>query len=127
MLTGELHTVFGWTVHVGPDPNPRSLRNFCVQANAAEMLRLACCELTEAGILVCCPVHDAILAEAPLDQCEDVATEAQQLMRKASEIVLSGFPLRTDVTIVRYPDRYRDPRGATVWNTVCELCGIPSE
>jgi len=41
MLTGSLHTVFGWHVHVGENPNPRSLRNFPMQANGAEMLRLA--------------------------------------------------------------------------------------
>jgi hypothetical protein len=39
MLHGSLHTVFGWTVHVGEEPNPRSLRNFPMQANGAEMLR----------------------------------------------------------------------------------------
>ena len=43
MLRGYLETVFGWCVHVGPDANPRSLRNFPLQANGAEMLRLACC------------------------------------------------------------------------------------
>ena len=42
MLTGSLHTVFGWHLHVGEKPNPRSLRNFPMQANGAEMLRLAC-------------------------------------------------------------------------------------
>ena len=49
MLTGALHTVFGWHVHVGENPNPRSLRNFPMQANGAEMLRLACCLATERG------------------------------------------------------------------------------
>ena len=42
MLLNRLHTVFGWTVRVGPDANPRSLRNFPCQANGAEMMRLAC-------------------------------------------------------------------------------------
>ncbi len=36
----------------GPDPKPTSLRNFPVQANGAEMLRLACCLLTERGVAV---------------------------------------------------------------------------
>jgi hypothetical protein len=42
MLTSTLHTVFGWRIHVDENPNPRSLRNFPMQANGAEMLRLAC-------------------------------------------------------------------------------------
>jgi hypothetical protein len=46
MLTGELRTVFGWTVRVGQDANPRSLRNFPMQANGAEMMRLAACLAT---------------------------------------------------------------------------------
>src|SRR5262249_46921000 len=43
MLGGRLHTVFGWQMHVGPHANPRSLRNFPMQATGAEMMRLACC------------------------------------------------------------------------------------
>jgi hypothetical protein len=50
MLTGRLHTVFGWHVHVPPNANARSLSNFPMQANGAEMLRLACCFGTEQGI-----------------------------------------------------------------------------
>jgi DNA polymerase I len=46
------------------------LRNFPAQANAAEMLRLACCLTTEAGIEVCAPVHDAMLICAPLDRLD---------------------------------------------------------
>ena len=42
---------------------PTTLRNFPMQANGAEMLRLACCLATERGIEVCAPVHDALLVE----------------------------------------------------------------
>ena len=31
MLAGRLRTVFGWELEVGPDANPRSLRNFPMQ------------------------------------------------------------------------------------------------
>jgi hypothetical protein len=44
--------------------------------------------------------------------------DTQAAMRRASEIVLSGFPLRTDAKIIRHPDRYRDERGARVWELV---------
>ena len=53
MLRGWLQTVFGWRVHVGPEANPRSLANFPMQANGAQMLRLACGLATERGIKVC--------------------------------------------------------------------------
>jgi hypothetical protein len=121
MLRGSLHSVFGWLVHVGQLANPRSLMNFPMQANGAEILRLACCLLTEAGITVCAPVHDAVLVEADESQIEDVVTETQSLMQMAGEIILDGFKLRTDVEIVRYPDRYFDKRGTEIWHTVMQI------
>ena len=121
MLTGSLHTVFGWHVHVGENPNPRSLRNFPMQANGAEMLRLASCLATERGIEVCAPVHDAVLICAPLDRLdEDVAT-MRAAMAEASRIVLDGFELGTDVSITRWPDRYMDGRGRVMWDRVMGL------
>jgi hypothetical protein len=121
MLSGRLRTVFGWTVHVGPDANPRSLRNFPMQANGAEMMRLACCLATERGITVCCPVHDALLVEGPADGIEETVARTQAVMREASELVLPGFPLRTDAKVVRYPERYIDDRGRRMWETVATL------
>jgi len=70
MLGGTLRTVFGWQMQAGTNPNPRSLRNFPMQAHGAEMLRLACCLCTERGITVCAPVHDAVLIEARLEDIE---------------------------------------------------------
>jgi len=123
LLHGKLWTVFGWSIRVGTDPNPRSLRNFPMQANGAEMLRLACCLATEAGVRVCAPVHDAILIEAPLEVLDEQIDRTQALMAQASEIVLGGFRLGTDAEVVRYPERYRDKRGTTMWATVWEIIG----
>jgi hypothetical protein len=121
MLTSTLHTTFGWCIHVDENPNPRSLRNFPMQANGAEMLRLACCLATERGIEVCAPVHDAVLICAPLDRLEDDIASMRAAMAEASKIVLAGFELRTDAMRVRYPDRYQDPRGTEMWKRVIEL------
>ena len=49
ILTGRLSTVFGWPIHVTDNARPTALRNFPMQANGAEMLRLACCLATERG------------------------------------------------------------------------------
>lgn len=121
MVYGRLHTVFGWTIHVGADANPRSLRNFPMQANGAEMLRLACCYATEQGIEVCAPVHDAILIHSPLGRLEQDVEAAQEAMAQASVAVLGGFRLRADAKLVRYPDRYRDERGVRMWDTVEQI------
>ncbi len=86
MLLGVIHTVFGWPVHVGERSNPRSLRNFPMQANGAEMLRIACCLATERGVEVCAPVHDAVLICAPFDRLEaDIAT-MRAAMAEASRL-----------------------------------------
>jgi len=42
-------------------------------------------------------------------------------MREASEGVLPGFPLRTEAKVVKYPQRFKDARGAEMWETVCRL------
>ena len=121
MLTGSLHTVFGWRLQVAPDANDRSLRNFPMQANGAEMLRLACCLGTERGIEVCAPVHDAVLICAPLDRLDVDVARMQDATREASQIVLNGFELGTDAYVVRYPERYMDSRGAVMWQRVMAL------
>ncbi len=121
VLYGWLPTVFGWRVHVGPEVNPRSLANFPMQANGAEMLRLACCWLTEAGIEVCAPVHDALLIEADSDRIDAEVAKAQAIMLDAGRAVLDGFELRSEAKVVRYPDRYSDPRGDESWTRVMAI------
>jgi hypothetical protein len=118
LLHNFIPTIFGWTLHVGPDVNPRSLRNFPMQANGAEMLRLACCRATEAGLQICAPIHDAAVVEAPLDGLDAAVAQTQQVLTDASAVVLGGFRLRTDVKVYRYPERFDDPRGASMWEAV---------
>jgi hypothetical protein len=121
MLTSCLHTVFGWRVQVPVFSNERSLRNFPMQANGAEMLRLACCLGTEQRIEICAPVHDAVLICASLDRLDADVRRMQDIMREASRIVLNEFELGTDATLVRHPDRYMDERGSVMWTRVMEL------
>jgi len=121
MLTGTLHTVFGWHIHIGENSNPRSLRNFPMQANGAEMLRLACCLATERGIEVCAPVHDAMLICAPAGRIEEDIAGMRAAMAEASRAVLNGFELGTDAAMVLYPDRYMDAGGQVMWDRVTKL------
>lgn len=125
VLGGKLWTNFGWEIQVGNNMNERSLRNFPMQAHGAEMLRITCILLTRAGIRICALVHDAILIEAPLDDLDSIIEKTQELMREASRIVLSGFELFSEAKAVRYPDRYMDERGLTMWNTVMNLLNEP--
>jgi hypothetical protein len=45
----------------------------------------------------------------------------QEIMREASRIVLDGFELGTDATVVRHPERYMDERGKVMWQRVMAL------
>jgi hypothetical protein len=121
VLTGSISTVFGWTVHVVEGFNPRSLRNFPVQGNGADMMRIAACLATERGIEVCAPVHDAFLICAPLDALDDAVAAMRAAMAEASRTVLDGFALETDAAVVRYPNRYGDPRGRVMWDRVWKI------
>jgi hypothetical protein len=121
MLGGRVRTAFGWQVYTGPKTSGRSVRNFPMQAGGAEMLRLATCLAVERGIRVCGLIHDAMLVEAALPDIEAVVQQTQAAMQEASEQVLPGFPLRTEASVVRYPDRYQDPRGIGMWTLVQSL------
>ena len=90
------------------------------------MLRLACIFATERGINVCAPVHDALLVEGADGEIEAVVDATQAAMREASEVVLSGFRIRTEAKIVRRPGRYMDPRGERFWREVWDLIGHPT-
>ena len=104
MLGLPIGTVFGWHVRAGsgfssrgrlaiPATAPgRSMLNFPMQANGAEMMRLAACLATERGIEVCAPVHDAFLICAPIDRIEADTAAMRAAMDEAARAVLDGFP-----------------------------------
>lgn len=121
MTTNQLHTVYGWTIRIGADVNPRSLRNFPCQANGAEMLRIAASLATEREVEVVAPVHDALMICAPLDRLDHDTACMRQAMAEASRAVLGGFEVRTDVATVKYPDRFMDERGTVMWSRVMDL------
>jgi DNA polymerase-1 len=118
LLRREISTYFGWRASVVEGVKPTTLQNFPAQAHGAEMLRLACCLITERGIQLCCPIHDAVLIEAGVDAIEEAVAQTRQCMAEASRVVLNGFEIRTDAEIIRYPDRYMDPRGQRMWGLV---------
>jgi hypothetical protein len=104
-------TVFDWEHRFEERPKVNSVRNFHMQANGAEMLRLACCLGTENGIHICAPVHDAVLVMAPIDRLEADIVRMCNYMAEASRVVLAGFELRTDCHTYLHPNHYHDPKG----------------
>jgi DNA polymerase I len=127
LQTGRMRTAMGWTCRTGvTELNERSLRNWPVQAAGADILRIACIMATRHGVRLLASVHDAALIEAPIERIEADVALMREIMRRASRAVLNAtaagpHELRTDVNIVRHPDRYSDPRGVEVWEKVLGL------
>ena len=122
-----MQTVMGWKMKVPPrinsqeGPNMRSLANFPMQANGSEMLRVAVINAHHLGVEICATVHDALLIQAPLDLIDKAALDTQQAMKEASESILKGFSLKTDMEFVRWPDSFCDERGAGMWRKIMKL------
>jgi hypothetical protein len=118
-----IETRLRWRHGVDCTTKTRTLLNFPMQAHGAEMLRLALCEATEYGLLVCAPIHDAILLLNPSRRWEEDTAKLASFMRKASAQLLDGFELRIESQAFHYPDRFTDKRGTAMWNLVTDLIG----
>lgn len=136
MLGFPIQTVFGWPIKPGDEPNPRSMLNFPMQANGAEMMRVAVCLAVERGIDVVAPVHDALMIIAPLDRIDADVRTTKDIMVAASHAVLAGFEVEAECEefdedgellvfpqIIRYPNRYVDKRGDVMWKKLVKLVG----
>ena len=117
-LMGKIHTVFGWQLLVNHKTKLRTLLNFPMQANGAEILRLACCFLFEAGFKVCAPVHDAVLIECAVEDIPDTLHDAKLILAKASRIVLDGFELRTGEQIIEHPQTLSCDSSHDIWQII---------
>jgi len=124
LSSGQMWTCFGWTRYLDQPESARSIRNWPIQSHGAEILRIAVIWANRYGLRLLGTVHDAILIEAPIDRIDRDVALLQEIMRRASRVVLSAagqeFALRASATIVRYPRRYSDPRGALMWRIVSE-------
>jgi hypothetical protein len=118
-LMGELTAVFGWRIHSSAE-SVRTIRNFPMQANGSEMLRLGSVFAMQAGVSIIALIHDAILIEAYEPEIEHAVALTETAMRRASELVLAGFKLRTEARIIRHPDRFDEERGRTMWHWITE-------
>jgi hypothetical protein len=122
--TRALETVYGWRMRILHNARSGTISNFPMQANGAEMLRLACCFAVDRNIPIIAPIHDALLVEGPVTDIEDIAHEMQQCMVDASRAVLGGPAVRVDMSKpLTFPDRYVDGRDGSgeLWDTTMRL------
>src|SRR5262249_43486451 len=121
LITQRTPTVFDWHLHVGDATKLRTLQNFPMQANGAEMLRLACWLRNGRGIEIVAPVHVPVPIVAPADHLEADVGAMGVCMSEASRVILAGFELGSDAKIVKYPNRFMDERGEAMWRRVMGL------
>lgn len=118
MLNRRIETVFGWPLRLSHSPNKRTLYNFPMQGNGAEMLRLAAWQMCEAGIVPSMLVHDGLLIE--VSDKEQIA-QAIDIMKTAGRDVCGGFEIGVDIDQeLRAGARYRDKRQVAkdMWDTM---------
>jgi hypothetical protein len=121
MLTRRMETQFGWPLHLSSSPNKRTLYNFPMQGNGAEMLRLAAWHLCEAGIVPNMLIHDGILIEA---HNEVQIAQAIEIMKAAGRDVCNGFEIGVDVDQrLERGARYQDKRPVAqrMWQTIMNV------
>ncbi|WP_461331174.1 DNA polymerase [Bradyrhizobium elkanii] len=120
LISRRMRTVFGWPRRMIGGEKVTSIRNFPMQANGAEMMRIAAIGGVSAGIELCAPVHDAFLIAAPPNRLDHDVETMRSIMTKAGEVVC-GVPIRTEAKLIRYPSRYMEDRGIDMWNRVMRL------
>jgi len=121
MLDRRMESVFGWPLHISTSPNPRSLYNFPMQANGAEMLRLAAQRLCDVGLVPSMLVHDGILLEVENDEQIDQAVD---VMRWAGRTVCNGFEIGVDIDQkliggASYQDKR--PMAGAMWASIMDV------
>ena len=120
MLDRQLETQFGWRLYLSNSPNKRTLYNFPMQGNGAEMLRLAACQLCEIGIVPNMLIHDGLLLE--VSNKEQIA-QAIDIMKAAGRDVCGGLEIGVDVDqMLENGARYRDKRPVAkkMWETMMQ-------
>jgi hypothetical protein len=121
MLNRRIESVYGWPLRLTTSPNKRTLYNFPMQSNGAEMLRLAAWRLCEAGLIPSMLVHDGILLEL---QNQEQIDHAIAIMRAAGRDVCDGFEVGVDIDQrLEHGARYVDKRGLAkaMWATIMQV------
>ena len=117
----EISTPFDWTMKCPPGIKINTVRNFPIQSTASEVLHVACALAERRHIMVIAPIHDALIAEGPVEQAEDIAIALDQAMRDAAVVVLQGHELPTDGKIIKPGEHFVEKRGQEMWDTLQRL------
>jgi hypothetical protein len=106
LLRRRIESSYGWPLRIDHSPNQRSLLNFPMQSDGAEMLREATVRLCNAGIV---PI---------------MLVEAAEIMRAVGREICNGIDVGVDLDWSTNTGlRYRDKRGVAqkMWDTIMDV------
>jgi DNA polymerase I len=114
----------------GKPGEERTFKNFPMQGNGSEMMRLVIIRAGAAGLKLIGCAHDGFMIEDSIEGIERSVAKLQEIMRQASRDLLGGFEIRADCDpkkgdVVFYPERFVDEReredGMAYWNWLMTL------
>jgi hypothetical protein len=117
--TGKtIYAALGWPIEVkGFDDRRGTYLNFPMQANGAEVMRLATIYIIDHELELCAIIHDAFMILSPVGRIDRDMLILNDCMRRASRVVLRGFELRLDAKTVFHPERYvADKHSCRQWD-----------
>jgi DNA polymerase I-like protein with 3'-5' exonuclease and polymerase domains len=115
---GYAETRGGWRLDVRHQKF-RTLKNFPVQAEAAEIMHLGASKMSDGGVMICTTVHDAVLAMCPTERAQETAAFIAQCWREAGQEVI-GYPISTDQYI--FTGRFTESGSMPAWERL--LAGL---
>jgi DNA polymerase I-like protein with 3'-5' exonuclease and polymerase domains len=121
MLRRRIESSYGWPLRISHSPNQRSLLNFPMQSDGAEMIREATVRLCNAGIVPIMLVHDGILFE---ETDPRRVAEAAEIMRAVGREICNGIYVGVDLDwSTKDGLRYRDKRqmAQKMWATIMDV------
>jgi hypothetical protein len=122
MSTRKIESSYGWPLRLTHTPNKRSLLNFPMQSDGAEMLRQWTVRLRDAGIVPIMLVHDGILFEETDPRRIE---EAREIMRAIGRDVCDGIDVGVDLawSTLSGDRRYRDKRDMAqdMWAAIMDV------
>jgi hypothetical protein len=92
------------------------------QATGAEMMRGSAILAVRAGVSLVGTFHDQLATGVPLDRLEEQSEVTKACMTQASR-ALTGVAIGIDENIIRWPNRYSDPkgRGQETWDRTMRM------
>lgn len=123
MNRGMIKTRLGWRCLVPPESNERTWANWPMQAAGADIMRLTVMYLDREGADLLAPVHDGFLLSCHRQDLHKLHGIVDFSCGAAVEHALGDFKLRWTTTV--YEERFEDPDGLPLWETVQRLIREP--